>query len=110
MLRLVNMPLPLAGFGLELLELEAGRCGLSLAAFVERAAGWWVEEADPGRLSHRVPDFLNEGGERVGAKTVDVELSPEVWSALERSAEEQDAQLELVVLHAAMCYAVQQSG
>jgi hypothetical protein len=110
MFRLVNIPLPLAGFGLELLELEAGRCGLSLAAFIERAAGWWVTEADPGRLSHQVPDFLKYGGERVGTKTVDVELSPAVWFALERSAEEQDAQLELIVLHAAICYAVQQSG
>jgi hypothetical protein len=109
MFRLANIPLPLAGFGLELLELEAARCGLSLAAFVERAAGWWVAEADPVRLSHRIPDFLKGGGERVGTKTVDVELSPEVWSALERSAEEQDAPLELVVLHAALCYAVRQS-
>jgi hypothetical protein len=76
---------------------------------VERAGGWWVAEADPVRLSHRIPDFLKGGGERVGTKTVDVELSPEVWSALERSAEEQDAPLELVVLHAALCYAVRQS-
>jgi hypothetical protein len=47
--------------------------------------------------------------ERAGTKTVDVELSPELWSALERSAEEQAALLELIVLHAAMCYAAQQN-
>jgi hypothetical protein len=110
MLRLATIPLPLAGFGLEVLEVEANRSGLSLSTFMERAAGWWVTEGDPSRPSHRVPDFLKEGGKRIGTKTVDVELSPEIWCALERSAEEQDAPLELVVLHAAMCYAAQQSS
>jgi hypothetical protein len=109
MFRLANVPLPLAGFGLELLEVEAGRSGLTLGAYMERAAGWWATEADPSRPSYRVPDFVKDGRERVGTKTVDVELSPELWSALERSAEEQAALLELIVLHAAMCYAAQQN-
>jgi hypothetical protein len=103
--RLANVPLPLAGFGLELLEVEAGRSGLTLGAYMERAAGWWVTEADPTRPSHRVPDFMKPGGKRVGTKTVEVELSPEVWSELERAAEEQEATVELLVLHAGMCYA-----
>ena len=109
MFRLASVPLPLAGFGLQLLEVEAGRSGVSVAAFMERSAGWWLTEADPTRPYHRVPDFLKEGGKRVGTKTVAVELSPDLWFALERSAEEQDTPLELVVLQAAMCYAAQRS-
>ena len=82
---------------MQLLEVEAGRSGVSVAAFMERSAGWWLTEADPTRPSHPVPHFLA------------VELSPDLWFALERSAEEQDTPLELVVLQAAMCYAAQRS-
>jgi hypothetical protein len=107
MLRFASIPLPVAGFGLELLEVAASRSDLHLAAFIERAAGWWVTEADPSRLSHRIPDFVKNGGERVGTRTIQVELTPDVWGALERSAEEQHVSVELLVLHAGMCYAAQ---
>jgi hypothetical protein len=110
MLRLTTVPLPLAGFGLELLEIEAGRARLSLDAFMARAVRWWLTEADSSQPSHRVPKFLDHGSERVGTMTVDVEISPDVWSALERTAEEQQASVELLVLHATMCYATHQSS
>ena len=43
----------------------------------------------------------------MGSSTVDVELSPDVWRALERLAEEQETSVELIVLHAAMVHAAE---
>ena len=57
MFRHASIPLPLAGFGLELLEVEARRSGVTLAAFMERAAGWSATEADPSRPPTGCPTF-----------------------------------------------------
>ena len=46
----------------------------------------------------------------MGDSTVDVELSPDVWRALEALAEEQDTSVELTVLHAAMLYAAESAS
>ena len=43
----------------------------------------------------------------MGDSTVDVELSPDLWRALEGLAEEQGTTVELTVLHAAMLYAAE---
>ncbi len=108
MFRRASIPLPLAGFGLDLLEEAARRADLPLADFVEKAAARYAA-GDTSRPSRRVPRFLRQA-ERVGSSTVDVELSPELWSALEELAEEQGTTVELTVLHAAMLYAAEQSA
>ena len=107
MFRRASIPLPLAGFGLELLEAEARRAELPLAQFVEEAAANYAAAPDLRRPSRRVPRFIRESERRVGSSTVDVELSPDVWRALERLAEEQETSVELIVLHAAMVHAAE---
>jgi hypothetical protein len=107
--RRASIPLPLAGFGLELLEEEARRAGVTLVDFVERAAARYAA-GDTSRQSRRVPRFLRQSERRVGSSTVDVELSPELWRALEELAEEQGTTAELTVLHAAMLYAAEVSA
>jgi hypothetical protein len=108
MFRRASIPLPIAGFGLDLLEAEA-RGGLPLADLVARAAARYAA-ADRSRPSHRVPRFLRQAEPRVGSSTVDVELSPDLWHALEELADEQGTTLELTVLHAAMLYAAERSA
>ena len=105
MFRRASIPLPLAGFGLDLLEGEARRAGIPLAHFVEEAAAYYAAAPDSGRLSRRVPRFVRESERRVGSSTVDVELSPDLWRVLEGLAEEQGTTVELTVLHAAMLHA-----
>jgi hypothetical protein len=109
MFRRASIPLPLAGFGLDLLEAEARRAELPLADFVELAALRYAhgETTSPSR---RVPRFIRQAERRVGSRTVDVELSPDLWRALERLAEEQGTSVELIVLHAAMLYAAEGSA
>lgn len=107
MFRRASIPLPLAGFGLELLETQARRSGQPLAEFVEEAAARYASAADTSRPSRRVPRFLRQAERHVGDSTVDVELSPDLWRALERLAEEQGTTVELTVLHAAMLYAAE---
>jgi hypothetical protein len=109
MFRRASIPLPLAGFGLELLESEARRAGIPVADFVERAAARYAA-GDTTRPSRRVPRFLRQAERRVGSSTVDVELSPDLWRALEGLAEEQGTTVELIVLHAAMVYAAEVSA
>ena len=106
MYRRASIPLPIAGFGLELLEAEARRAGVPLADFVERAAARYAT-GDRTRPSQRVPRFLRQVERRVGSSTVDVELSPDLWRALEELAEEQGTTVELTVSHAAMLYAAE---
>ena len=65
MFRQARIPLPLEGFGVELLEEQAERCGLSLASFMERAAQRYVAEPDRAAPSRRVPAFLKDGGRAV---------------------------------------------
>jgi hypothetical protein len=105
--RRASIPLPLAGFGLELLEAQAERCGLSIATFMERAAGRYVTDPDRYRSSWKVPRFLTESPERAGDRSVDVELDPELWSALEREASAQGVPIELIVAHAAIVLAAE---
>jgi hypothetical protein len=105
MLRRASIPLPLAGFGLELLQSQAERCGVCVATFVERAAARYAAEADRESPSRRVPDFLKGDGPALGDTSVDVELGPEVWSMLEQEADAQAVPIELVVIHAAMLLA-----
>ena len=107
MFRRASIPLPLAGFGLDLLEVEARRAEMPLAHFVEQAAAYYAAAPDTRRPSRRVPRFVRESERRVGLSTVDVELSPDVWRALEKLAEEQGTSVELMVLHAAMLYAAE---
>jgi hypothetical protein len=107
MFRRASIPLPLAGFGLELLETQARRSGQPLAEFVEKAAARYVSAADTSRPSRRVPRFLRQAERRLGESTVEVELSPDLWRALEGLAEEQGTTVELTVLHAAMLYAAE---
>jgi hypothetical protein len=108
MFRRASIPLPLAGFGLDLLEQEAHRAGLPLARFVQEAATRYAA-GDKSMPSRRVPRFLRQVERRVGSSTVDVELSPELWSALEELAEEQGTTVELTVLHAAMLHAARKN-
>jgi hypothetical protein len=103
--RRASIPLPLAGFGLELLDAQAERCGLSVAAFMERAAGRYVSDPERYRPSWNVPRFLTESAQRAGSRTVDVELDPELWDSLEREASSQGVPVELIVAHAAMLLA-----
>jgi hypothetical protein len=105
MFRDARIPLPLEGFGVELLEAQAERCGLSLASFMERAAQRYLAEPDRAAPSRRVPAFLKDGGGPAAQKTVEVELGPELWDALELEAEAQGVGLELIVAHAAMLLA-----
>ena len=107
MFRRASIPLPLAGFGLELLEVQAERCGMSLAAFMIRAAERYVAEPDHAAPSRRVPAFLKQRETPAGEQAVDIALDPELWSALEREAEAQGVALELVVSHAAMLLAAE---
>ena len=107
MFRRASIPLPLAGFGLDLLEAGARRAEMPLAHFVEQAAAYYAAAPDTSRPSRRIPRFVRESERRVGSSTVDVELSPDVWRALEELAEEQDTSVELIVLHAAMVYAAE---
>jgi hypothetical protein len=102
MLRPRSIPLPLAGFGLELLEAQAQRSGVSMQAFMADAAQRYLAERDPERPSSRVPRFLSANGPRVGERTVEVELNPELWCALEKDATNQGVPLEVLVTHAAM--------
>jgi uncharacterized protein (DUF1778 family) len=110
MFRRASIPLPLAGFGLDLIEAEARRSGMTLAHFVEQAAVYYAAAPDTGRPSRRVPRFVREAERRVGSATVDVELSPDTWRALEELAEEQGTSVELMVLHAAMLYAAESAS
>jgi hypothetical protein len=110
MFRRASIPLPLAGFGLDLLEGEARRAGLPLADFVEQAAAHYAAAPDTSRPSRRVPRFVRESEQRMGSSTVDVELSPELWRAMEKLSDEQGTSVELTVLHAAMLYAAGKSG
>jgi hypothetical protein len=110
MFRRASIPLPLAGFGLELLEAEARRAELPLAHFVEEAAARYAAAPDLSRPSRRVPRFIREPGRGVGSSTVDVELGPDVWRALEELAGEQRTTVELIVLHAAMVHAAETSS
>jgi hypothetical protein len=109
MFRRASIPLPLANFGLELLEAKAERCGLSVATFMEWAAAGYVAEADREAPSRRVPNFLKGHTARLGEHTVEVELSPDLWSALEREADAQGVSVELIVAHAAMLAAAETS-
>src|SRR5687767_8637742 len=110
MFRRAGIPLPLAGFGLDLLEGEARRAGLPLAHFVEEAAVYYAAAPDTSRPSRRVPRFVRESERGVGSATVEVELSPDLWRALEKLAEEQGTTVELTVLHAAMVYAAESAS
>jgi hypothetical protein len=105
MFRRASIPLPLEGFGLELLEAQADRCGLPVPRFMERAAERYIAEPDRAAPSRRVPTFLAEGGLRVGRRTVGIELGPDLWDALDQEAEAQGVALELLVAHAAMLLA-----
>jgi hypothetical protein len=105
MFRRACIPLPLEGFGVELLDAQAERCGLSVARFMERAAERYVAEPDRAAPSRRVPAFLKDGGRPDGEKSVEVELDPDLWDALEREAQAQGVGLELIVAHAAMLLA-----
>jgi hypothetical protein len=107
MFRRASIPLPLSGYGLELLEAQAERCGLPLAAFMERAAERYAAEPDRERPSRRVPRFLKQGGAPTDQPSVDVELGPELWSALTQEAEAQGVRLEQIVAHAAMLLAAE---
>jgi hypothetical protein len=107
MFRRASIPLPLAGFGLDLLKGEARRAGLPLAGFVEQAAVYYAAAPDTSRPSRRVPRFVRESGQRVGSSTVEVELSPDLWRVLEQLSDEQGTTVELTVLHAAMLYAAE---
>ena len=102
MLRRASIPLPLAGFGLELLRAQTERSGLSTAEFVAHAAERYLAERDPELPSSRVPSFLKGAEPRVAEETVDVELPPGLLSALEREAQIQGVPLELLVTHAAI--------
>jgi hypothetical protein len=108
-LRRASIPLPLAGFGLELLEAQSERSGVPLDRFIVRAAERYVAERDNSRPSHRVPEFLTESLAPVGGPKTDVEFEPGLWSALEREAEAQGVPLELVVTHAAVWLAALES-
>ena len=110
MFRRASIPLPLAGFGLELLNGEARRAEMPLAHFVEEAAAYYAAAPDTSRPSRRVPRFVRESERNVGSSTVDVELSPDLWRALEGLAEEQGTTVELTVLHAAMLFAAEASA
>jgi hypothetical protein len=110
MFRRASIPLPLAGFGLELLETQARCSGQPLTEFVEEAAARYAAAPDLSRPSRRVPRFLRQAERRVGDSTVDVELSPDLWRALEARAEEQGTTVELVVLQAAMVFAAEASA
>lgn len=107
MFRRASIPLPLVGFGLEMLEAQAERRGVSVATFMERAAQRYLAEPDRERPSRRVPQFLNGSGARVGQHSVEVELSPELWSALEQDADAQGVPIELIVAHAAVLLAAE---
>lgn len=107
MFRRASIPLPLAGYGLELLDAQAERCGVSLATFMGRAAERYVAEPDRDRPSRRVPRFLKESSRRVDQHSVEVELGPELWCALEQEAEAQGMPIELIVTHAAMLVAAE---
>jgi hypothetical protein len=107
MFRRASIPLPLAGFGLELLEAQAERCGISVATFMEQAAARYAAEPQRECPSRRVPDFLKGSGTRLGERTVEVELGPELWSALEQEADAQGVPIELIVAHAAMLLAAE---
>jgi hypothetical protein len=102
MFRRASIPLPLANFGLELLEAKAEGCGLSVATFMEQAAARYVAEPDREAPSRRVPDFLQGHTAWLREHTVEVELSPDLWSALEREADAQGVSVELIVAHVAM--------
>lgn len=105
MLRRASIPLPLAGFGHELLQAESERHRIPLEAFIVRAAERYASAVNAKQPSHRVPTFVKEGAPRVGEARVDVEFDPGLWSALERESEAQDVALELLVLHAAIWFA-----
>lgn len=107
MFRRACIPLPLAGFGLELLEAQAERRGISVATFMVRAAERYAAEPDQDRPSRQVPRFLRGRAPRVGERSVDVELDPELWSGLEQEAEAQGVPLELIVAHAAIWLAAE---
>jgi hypothetical protein len=105
MFRRATIPLPLAGFGLELLEAQAERCGTPMATFMERAAERYIAEPDRAAPSRRVPAFLKARDRPTAEQTVEVELGPDLWSALEQEAEAQGVTVELIVAHAAMLLA-----
>lgn len=105
MFRHASIPLPIQGFGVELLEAQAERCGLSVASFMERAAQRYVAATDQAAPSHRVPAFLTERERRAGETTVEVELDPDLWCALEKQAQAQGVGVEVIVVHAAMLLA-----
>ena len=107
MFRRAAIPLPLAGFGHELLEAQAERCGLPVAAFMERAAERYLANPDRAAPSRRVPRFLKDSSQRAGEHSVEVELGPELWSALEQEAHAQCVSPELIVAHAAMLLAAE---
>lgn len=108
--RRAKIPLPLAGFGLELLSEQAERCELGLEAFVAQAAKRYVSRADPRRPSQRVPRFVKGSEPRAGETQIEIELEPDVLSALERHAGEQGVKLELLVMHAALWHAATLDG
>ena len=102
MLRRASIPLPLAGFGLELLETQSERCGVPLDSFIARAAERYIADGNNDLPSRRIPQFVKQSPTPVGRTTTDVELAPDLWSALEREAEAQGVPLELLVMHAAL--------
>jgi hypothetical protein len=107
MFRRASIPLPVTGFGLELLEARAARCGIPLATFMQRAAERYVAEPDRTAPSRRVPRLMKERGAPAGQPSVEVELGPELWTALEQEADAQGVSLELIVAHAAMLLAAE---
>ena len=76
---------------------------------MERAAARYVAEPDREAPSRRVPNLLKGHTAGLGEQTVEVELSPDLWSALEREADAQGVSVELIVAHAAMLSAAEAS-
>jgi hypothetical protein len=96
----------LQAFGREAVEGQAERYGLSLAEFVELAAGHHISLQGSRRLVRDVPPFMR--GDSDGA-TVELELSLErdAWRALDAQAARQGVPIGRLLGHAALALAAE---
>lgn len=88
------------------LEHEARRYGLSVSAFLERAALYYLLERKSDRLAVRVPPLsreLPEGG-RDCVLPVTIELRAQEWNDLDRAAASESLSVERLLEHAVLLF------
>jgi hypothetical protein len=97
-----SLPLALDEFGASALREHAECFSASPERLARRAARYYLDDRDSGRLALRVPRF--EGAREKSALQLTVELDQGSWRELEAEATRQEVSVEALLEHAVLYF------